>query len=131
MSKRVSYEVPGLEHTNPIPLAARIGPFLVSGGIPGKDSQTGKVPEAIEEQCAHMFANIRKILAAAGGTPENILKLTVWLKDLSHRKHVNKHWMEMFPDEHSRPARHTFQNPDLAAPMLVQCEIMAVLDSDR
>ena len=29
------------------------------------------------------------------------------------------------PDPHSRPARHTFQNPDLPPGMLVQCEVIA------
>jgi 2-iminobutanoate/2-iminopropanoate deaminase len=127
MNKRVSIEVPGLQHDNPIPNACRIGPFLVSGGIAGKDPQNGRVPEGIESQCAHMFGNIRKIMETAGGTTDNILKVTVWLKDLSNRKQVNKFWLEMFPDPHSRPARHTFANPELPAPVLVQCEIMAVL----
>jgi hypothetical protein len=33
----------------------------------------------------------------------------------------------MFPDPHSRPARHTFQNPDLPPGMLVQCEVIAYI----
>ena len=48
MSNRTSIEVPGLEHVNPIPNASRLGPFLMSGGIFGKDPGTGKVPEGIE-----------------------------------------------------------------------------------
>lgn len=115
-------------HENPIPAASRIGPFLVSGSISGKDPQ-GKIVDGIEAQCAHMFTNIRKILEAAGGKPEDVLKVTVWLKDLADRKHVNNHWLEMFPDPESRPARHTFASPDLAPPILVQCEIMAVLQA--
>ena len=128
MSKRISIEVPGLHHENPIPNACKIGPFLVSGSITGKDTQNGKIPDPIEFQCDHMFTNIRKLMEAAGGTPDDILKVTIWLKDLSHRKHVNKLWLEMFPDPHSRPARHTFAGPDLPNPVLVQCEIMAVLN---
>ena len=54
--------------------------------------------------------------------------MTVWLKDRSNRPVVNQYWLEMFPDAHSRPARHTFASPDLPEPMLVQCEFMAVLD---
>jgi 2-iminobutanoate/2-iminopropanoate deaminase len=126
MTRRKSIEIAGMGHENPIPAASRIGPFLVSGSIAGKDPQ-GKIVEGIEAQCAHMFGNIRKILEAAGGKPEDILKVTVWLKDLGNRKHVNRYWLEMFPDPESRPARHTFASPDLAEPILVQCEIMAVL----
>ncbi len=127
MGKRRSIEIPGLQHDNPIPSASQIGPFLFSGGIFGKDPQSGQTPADIEGQCANMFANIRRIMDAAGGTPDNIIKVTVWLKDLTYRPHVNKEWTAMFPDAHSRPARHTFSH-NLPGANLVQCEIIAVLD---
>ena len=131
MSKRRSIEVAGLQHENPIPVASQIGPFLVSGGIFGKDPNTGTIPPGIEEQCALLFANIRLILAAAGGTPEDILKLTVWLKDKAHRLHVNKEWLAMFPDAHSRPARHSLLSPDLPGAALVQGELLAIFDKNQ
>ena len=126
--KRRSIEIPGLKHENPIPAASQIGPFLVSGGIFGKDPNTSTIPPDIETQCALMFGNIRLILTAAGATPENIIKLTVWLKDKADRPHVNKEWLAMFPDEHSRPARHSFTLPDLPGNARVQCEIMAIVE---
>lgn len=127
MSKRRSIDVEGLHHTHPIPMASRIGPFVVTGSIAGKDPRTGKIPPGIEEQCALMFANVRRVIEAAGGTPDDILKLTVWLKDKSDRSHVNKEWLAMFPDAASRPARHTFGSDELGPEVLVQCEFMAVL----
>ncbi|HUA20342.1 MAG TPA: RidA family protein [Bryobacteraceae bacterium] len=131
MSKRTSIEVKGLEHVNPIPNASRIGPFVVSGGIFGKDPETGKVPDGIDAQCLQMFANVGKVLDAAGAKPEDIIKMSFWLKDMSHRPQMNKYWVEMFPDEHSRPARHTFSTPDLRTPLLVECEIMAIVADQR
>ena len=77
MSKRVSIEVPGLGHDNPIPAASRIGPILISSTIAGKDMTTGKVVEGIEAQCAHMFANMLAILKAGGATAEDIVKLSL------------------------------------------------------
>jgi 2-iminobutanoate/2-iminopropanoate deaminase len=126
--KRRSIEVEGARHDNPIPSASRIGPVVASGGISGKHPETGQIPPGIEEQCALTFANIKRLIEAAGGTTDNILKLTVWLKDLSLRPHVNKEWLAMFPDPESRPARHTMVYSDLPAPVLVQCEFLAVLD---
>src|SRR5260221_1295768 len=108
LDKRRSIEVEGLHHGgNPIPTASRIGPFVASGGVFGQDAQTGNIPPGIEEQCAIMFANIRRIIEAAGGTTENILQVTVWLRDISNRAHVNKEWVAMFPNPESRPVRHT------------------------
>jgi len=131
MSKRRSIQIPGLQHENPIPLASVIGPFLVTSGVFGKDPDTGIIPPSIEEQCALMFSNLQLILAAAGGTSEDIIKMTVWVKDKALRPHVNKEWLAMFPDEHSRPARHSLLNADLPGAALVQCEIMAVLSGAK
>jgi 2-iminobutanoate/2-iminopropanoate deaminase len=131
MSKRTSIEVLGLEHVNPIPNASRVGPFLASGGIFGKNPGTGKVPDGIEAQCEQTFANVRTVLKAGGAAPEDVIKLNVWLKDIADRPILNKYWLQMFPDPHSRPARHTFHTPDLRAPLLVECEIMAVISDGK
>jgi 2-iminobutanoate/2-iminopropanoate deaminase len=131
MSDRTSIEVPGLEHVNPIPNASRLGPFLVSGGIFGKDPSSGKVPDGIEAQCEQTFANVRTVLKAGGAAPEDVIKLNVWLKDIADRPVLNKYWLQLFPDPHSRPARHTFATPELRAPLLVECEIMAVISDKK
>jgi 2-iminobutanoate/2-iminopropanoate deaminase len=128
MSTRASFELPGIEHTNPIPGACRVGSFFITSGVSGKDPKTNSFPESIDGQCAQMFANVRTLLETGGATPENVIKMTVWLKDKALRPHLNKQWLAMFPDPHSRPARHTFASPDLDPPMLVQCEVMAVIE---
>jgi enamine deaminase RidA (YjgF/YER057c/UK114 family) len=129
--KRRSIEIEGFQHDNPIPSASQIGPFVVSGAISGKDPQTGKLVEGIEAQCGLVFAHMRKIIEAASGTTEDILKITVWLKDGAHRKVVNQEWLKMFPDAESRPARHTFVNQELMGGALVQCEFWAVLNGGK
>ena len=127
MGRRLSIDVPGFGHDNPIPAACKVGPFLISSGVSGKEPYTGKMLEGLEAQCAQMFATVRQILEIAGGSPEDIVKMNVWMKDRSQRDTLNVGWLEMFPDEHSRPARHTFAAPDLPGSMLVQCEVFAVL----
>jgi 2-iminobutanoate/2-iminopropanoate deaminase len=127
MEKRRSIEVAGTKHVNPIPAASRIGPFVVSGAIWGSDPATGKVPEDFDAQCAAMFANIRRVIEAAGGTTDDIIKLNVAISDRSLRPVMNKHWLEMFPDPHSRPARHTTTGSDFTPPQQVQCDLMAVI----
>lgn len=127
MEKRRSIEVPGVKHVNPIPSASRRGPFVVSGAISGTDPQTGKAPPDFNEQCRLMFENVRRVMSAAGGSPDDIVKMTVWISDRSLREVMNRHWVAMFPDPHSRPARHTQTSHDLTAPMQIQCDLMAVI----
>ena len=127
MEKRRSIEVAGVKHVNPIPAASRKGPFVTSGAISGADHTTGKVPEDLDAQCAAMFANVRRLIEAAGGTPDDIVKMTVWIADRALRPTLNKYWVAMFPDPHSRPARHTVASSDFTPPMQVQCDLLAVI----
>ena len=110
----------------PIPAACRIGNIVTSGLVTGMDIADGTMPEAIEAQARHMFATLRRIVEAAGGSTEDIIKLTVWMNDRSGRAAINAEWLAMFPDEHVRPARATL-NRDLGGGKLVECEFMAVL----
>ena len=59
---RSSFEIEGLEHNNPIPMICRIGPFIHSSGINGKNPETGLLSTDIGEQCAQMFLNVRLVL---------------------------------------------------------------------
>ena len=129
MEKRQSINVPGASHLNPIPSACRRGPLLVTGAISGTDPATGKVPDDLDAQCRAMFANVRRVMEAAGGTAEDIIKMTVWISDRSLRPTLNKYWVEMFPDPHSRPARHTVASSDLVPPMQVQCDLLAIVEN--
>jgi 2-iminobutanoate/2-iminopropanoate deaminase len=124
---RRSIEVPGLRHgALPIPVASVVGNLLVSGGINPVDPATGAVPEETDEQVAVAFANVRRVLDAAGGTTDDIVKCTVFVQDKAIRPIIDKHWVEMFPDPASRPARHTL-NADLPGHTRLQLEITAVL----
>ena len=60
----------------------------------------------IATQTELTLRNLRQTIEAAGGTPENIIKVTVWLKDPSDREALNAEWTRMFPNPESRPARH-------------------------
>ncbi|MGX9425173.1 MULTISPECIES: RidA family protein [Bradyrhizobium] len=126
-ARRRSVHIGGFKHANPIPNASRIGNLVMSGVILGRDPATGAMPESLEAQCANMFAHMKATVEAAGGSTDDIIKMTVWLKDRSQRGPVNAEWLKMFPDEHSRPARHALPM-DMEGGALVQCDFTAVID---
>jgi 2-iminobutanoate/2-iminopropanoate deaminase len=121
---RISIEV--LAHKSPIPAASRIGSLLASGAIFGTDPATGARGATLAEQCAQMFANLRQVLAAAGARPEDVIRVTVWMVDPSQKQALNAEWVRLFPDPHSRPARHTLRGA-LDPGMLVECDVLAVI----
>ncbi|MBB5402090.1 RidA family protein [Paraburkholderia youngii] len=122
-----SIEVPGVTHgQTPIPMGARKGNFIFSSGIAGKDPQTDTLPEDAQSQAKFAFQNMRTLVEAGGGTVNDIVRVTVFLKDGSLRPIVNPPWLEMFPDPEDRPARHA-QIVDLPGGMQIQLEVIAVL----
>ncbi|MBV8927172.1 MAG: RidA family protein [Bradyrhizobium sp.] len=125
-ARRKSIHIGGFKHANPIPNACRIGSLVMSGVILGRDND-GQMPATLEAQCTNMFAHMKATVEAAGGTTADIIKMTVWLKDRSQRAPLNAEWLKMFPDEHSRPARHSLQS-DMEGGALVQCDFTAVID---
>jgi enamine deaminase RidA (YjgF/YER057c/UK114 family) len=126
MAKRESIHIKDFVHKNPIPNASRIGNIVVSGALMGRDPETDKPGATLADQCRLIFLHMKSTVEAAGGTTDDIIKVTVWLKDASDRAALNDEWVKMFPDPESRPARHV-QNDTSDNPYLVHCDFMAVL----
>jgi enamine deaminase RidA (YjgF/YER057c/UK114 family) len=126
-----SIEVPGLHHGGaPIPQAAIVRGLLMSSAVNGMDPEDGTVPAALEEQVALVFANVRRILAAAGATVDDVVKLTFFVRDrAASRGAIDAEWIAMFPDAARRPARHIL-NYALAGSLHLQAEITAVVATE-
>ena len=128
MTNRRSISAPDIpEHKNPIPAATVIGNLVFSSAVGGEDPESHELPADSETQIANTFRTITAIMRESGGSVENIGKVSVYLTDMEDRKLVNPHWLEMFPDETSRPVRHTSAKK-LPAGRRIQVEFIAVLD---
>lgn len=126
---RRSIHVPGLDHgSTPIPTAAMVGPLLVSGGISGIDRASGELPDDLPAQVRNLFDNVRAVLAAAGGSLDDVVKFNFFVPDRALRNELNPVWTETFPDRDAQPARHVSVYGALPTGMLLQCEIIAYID---
>ena len=123
---RTSIHVGEIAHQSPIPNASRVGNIIVSGLIRGADPATSQLAATLKQQCAFMFEHMRRVVEAGGATVEDIVKVTVWMKEL-RRKPVNDEWVKMFPDPAARPARQIMEVP-MEAGVLIQCDFMAVIE---
>ena len=126
MAKRKSIHIEGMEHGAPIPNGVAIGNLVFSSAISGKDAKTGVLSDDPVEQAQAMFRNLKLFLEKADGTTDNIAHMKVYLKEEKYRDAVNKAWLEMFPDDHDRPARHALK-VELRGNVLFQIEVVAVL----
>ena len=125
---RTSLYLEGINYRGfPIPFGARSGPIFATSGIPGSDPLTGEVPKNDARQVQNLFANMRRGIEGAGGTVDQILKCTFYIRDETVRLHINSQWEAMFPNPASRPARHTLMLQNHPLETAVMAEFIAVI----
>jgi 2-iminobutanoate/2-iminopropanoate deaminase len=99
------------------------GLVFVSGQLP-IDPETGRIPDDSIAHRTHLcLRNMRSIAEAAGGSLADVVKTTIFLKDMNDFKDVNAVYAEYFGEPF--PARSTVQVA--ALPLGSDIEIEAVL----
>ena len=84
------------------------GDTLYVSAVGPVDPATGQVAgETIEAQAARAIENIQAIVKAAGGTLDQVVKVTAFLSDLAHFQKFNEVYQQYFKPPY--PARSTFQ----------------------
>lgn len=118
--------IPEGAHTvGPYSPAIRAGDFLfVSGQIPiGPDGEL--VRGGIEEQTRRCLENLRAVLAAAGATLSDLVKVTIYLVDMGDFAAVNRVYAEYF--DLAPPARACVGVSALPKGSRVEIEAVAYL----
>lgn len=111
---------------------AAVGPYsqaietdnlvFLSGQL-GLDRQTGQLVDGIEAQTAQAFKNIEYVLAEAGLTLANVVKVLVLLADINDFATVNSIYAEQFSEPY--PARSAFAVQALPLGARVEIEVIA------
>nr|WP_330219203.1 RidA family protein [Moorella mulderi] len=115
---------------------AAIGPYsqaikagniiFTSGQIP-IDPATGQVVAGgVARQTEQVMANLQAILAAAGAGLENVVKTTLYIKDMNDFDAINEVYSRYFTKE--PPARSCVEVARLPKNVLVEIEAMAVVE---
>ncbi|HOO95984.1 MAG TPA: RidA family protein [Proteiniphilum sp.] len=100
------------------------GMLFLSGMLPIDPATGDLVSGGVREQTTQIFANIRQVLAAAGISPEQIVKTTVFLQDMSLFGEMNEVYATQFNG--SYPARSAFAVKGLPKNALVEIEVIAM-----
>lgn len=109
----------------PYSQAIMAGDTLYLSGQLGIDPATGKLAEGgVAAQAKQSLKNIAAVLAEAGMTDKNIVKTTIFLKNIADFKAVNEVYAAFFTG--TFPARSCFAVADLPAGGLVEIESIAV-----
>src|SRR5262245_27842995 len=76
--------------------AVRCGPTVYLAGQIGLDPKTMELVAGIGPQIQRVFDNLKAVARAAGGDLKDVVKLTVYLTDLSHFALVNETMAKYF-----------------------------------
>ena len=110
----------------PYSQAVRAGNLLfISGQVPLDPASGQPVEATIQAQAARALENVKAILAQAGAGMENVVKTTVFLKDMEDFAEMNRIYQTFFPE--NCPARSAVQAARLPKDVLVEIEAIAVL----
>lgn len=120
-------------HTENAPAA--IGPYsqavkagnllFVSGQVPFVPETMEIVEGDVKAQTAQSLKNIQAILKEAGADFSNVVKTTVFIKDMNEFAQINEVYAEYFSE--NKPARACVEVARLPKDVKVEIELIAVL----
>ena len=120
-------------HTDKAPKA--IGPYsqairtdtmIYTAGQTGLDPATGElIGSTVEEQTRQVLVNLQNVIEAAGSTLGNVVKTTVFLKDMNDFSKMNAIYTEFFGQ--NPPARSTVAVAGLPKGGLVEIEAVVLV----
>ncbi len=105
--------------------AVKVGNTVYLSGQIGLDPATMQLVEGIEAQVHRVFTNLKAVAEAAGGNLGDVVKLNIFLTDLSHFTLVNTIMAEYFSQPY--PARAAVGVASLPRGALVEADGVIVL----
>ena len=105
------------------PAVEKGGMLFISGQIP-VDPETGTVVKGIEPATRRIFENVKIILKEAGYSLQDVVKVTVYLKNLQDFGVFNRVYAEYLGDV--KPARTTVEVSSLPKGVEIEMDFIAV-----
>lgn len=108
----------------PYSIATKFGDLVFTAGQLGFDPQSGElVSGGVEAETRQALTNLGNVLEAAGSSLDNVLKTTVFLRDINDFARMNAIYAEFFKED--CPARSAFQVAALPKGGAVEIEAVA------
>lgn len=126
MSKEIIHTSDAPAAIGPYSQAVRTGNLLFLSGQLCFDPATGELKNSsVKEETEQTMKNLETVLKAAGATFANVVKTTIFLKDMSFFATVNEAYGQYFKDNF--PARETVAVKGLPRDVNVEISMIAAL----
>ncbi|MDK2817172.1 MAG: 2-iminobutanoate/2-iminopropanoate deaminase [Moorella sp. (in: firmicutes)] len=114
----------------PYSQAIKVGNIIFTSGQIPIDPANGQVVEGgVAEQTARVMANLQAVLSAAGASLDDVVKTTLYIKDMNDFGVINEVYSRYFAKE--PPARSCVEVARLPKNVLVEIEAVAVVAGDK
>lgn len=125
MSKSIVYSADAPEPIGPYSQAVKSGNMLfISGQIAIQKPSENLILENIEDETEQVMKNLEAILTAADMDFSNVVKTTIFLRDMGNFPRVNEIYGKRFPS--SPPARETVGVSGLPKNVNVEISCIAI-----
>ncbi|MGN0149192.1 MAG: RidA family protein [Clostridia bacterium] len=113
---------------------AAIGPYsqaIVSGNLLFTSGQipinpeTGAIPDGVEAQARQALTNVKNLIEASGASIDNVIKTSVFIKDMNDFAKINEIYAEFFTEPY--PARSCVEVARLPKDVLLEVETIVEL----
>jgi 2-iminobutanoate/2-iminopropanoate deaminase len=113
----------------PLSQATKAGDWVFASGQLGNDPRTRALAEGgIGPQTRQVCENLKAVLEAGGSSLANVVKVTIYMKDLDELPAMNQVFTEYFAVD--PPARTTFECSRLVADARVEIEAIAFVNGE-
>lgn len=104
----------------------KAGQFVFTSGQLPLDPKTGQlVQDDIQTATRVALENVKAVLAASGAALENVVKVTVFVKDMNDFGKINEVYAEFFTNH--KPARSLVEVARLPKDGVIEIEAVAVI----
>ncbi len=108
----------------PYSQAIKTGRFIYTSGQIAMEPETGEIARGIEAQTRRVLENLSEVLNAAGAGLKDVVKTTVFIKDMNDFPIINTVYAQYFAVPY--PARSCVEAARLPKDVLVEIEAVAV-----
>ena len=109
----------------PYSQAIEVNGFIYTSGIIGVDPKTGEAKNSIEEQTKQVFDNMKGLLGDAGSSMNQVVKTTVFIKNMEDFAKINEIYAKYFTEPF--PARSCVEGARLPKDVLLEVETIVEL----
>jgi 2-iminobutanoate/2-iminopropanoate deaminase len=110
----------------PYSQAVKLGNMIYTSGMIPLIPETMQIVEGgVQAQTRQVLDNLKELLESAGSNLENVLKTTVFIKDMNEFPNINAIYAEYFNNK--QPARSCVEVARLPKDVLVEIEVIAYI----